>query len=150
MIPVRGSLTDRTRKVLDIAHDLAMRLGHEAVLPEHIAIGLLREGEGVAFAVLFNRGVPLEPLERELEAYLSRAAFPGGKEVGEVAWAPASLRALEQLSMESKDLGHPYIGTEHLLLALLRDTSGVPAQVLRRYGLGVDDARAEVLKVLTF
>lgn len=149
MIPVlAGNVTDRTRKVLGIAHDFAAHLGHEAVLPEHIAIGLLREGEGVAVAALLNRNVPIDTLERELEAQLSPSGSLG-EEARELSWAPASTRVLEQAGVESRDLGHPYMGTEHLLLALLRDPAGAPARVLARYGLGLDDARTEVVKVLT-
>jgi ATP-dependent Clp protease ATP-binding subunit ClpC len=148
MIPdLRGNVTDRVRKVLGIAHDLAVHLGHEVVSPEHIAIGLLREGEGVAAAVLINRRVPFDTLEREIEAHLSVTGSPG-EPVTELSWAPASTRVLEQARVESSDLAHEYIGTEHLLLALLRDADGAASQVLAQYGLGLDEARTEVLRVL--
>jgi ATP-dependent Clp protease ATP-binding subunit ClpC len=149
MIPaLPGNVTDRTRKVLRIAHDLATHLGHDDVSPEHIAIALLREGAGVAVAVLLNWGVPIDSLERELEAQLSPSGSLG-EEAREISWTPASTRVLDQARVESLDLGHPYIGTEHLFLGLLRDSAGAPARVLARYGLGLHDARTGVMKVLT-
>ena len=126
--------TERARKVLVLAKEEARRFNHDYIGTEHILLGLIREGEGVACAVLQNLGIDLNRLRRELERLIS----PGGITMvrGDLPFTPRAKKALELAAEEARNLGHNYIGTEHILLGLLREEEGLAAQVL--YGLGVD------------
>ncbi|OQX82089.1 MAG: hypothetical protein B6D56_00785 [Candidatus Omnitrophica bacterium 4484_70.1] len=126
--------TERARKVLVLAKEEARRFNHDYIGTEHILLGLIREGEGVACAVLQNLGVDLNRLRRELERLIS----PGSIATigGDLPFTPRAKKALELAAEEARNLGHNYIGTEHILLGLLREEEGLAAQVL--YSLGVD------------
>lgn len=145
-MPRRPYVTTRTHEVFAIAHDLAERLGHDDVTPVHIALGLIREGRSVAVGALFNRGVPLDVLDRELEAHLPPPGTPRVP-ARERSWTPSDERVLEQATVEARELGKEYFGCEHVLLAFLRDATSAPAQVLAHHGVRFDDARTEVLRI---
>jgi len=138
--------TERARKVLVLAKEEARRFNHDYIGTEHILLGLLREGEGVACAVLQNLGIDLNRLRKELERLIS----PGSIATigGDLPFTPRAKKALELAAEEARNLGHNYIGTEHILLGLLREEEGLAAQVL--YGMGVDleKVREEIASLL--
>ena len=145
-IPV-AKFTDRTRTVLLWAHESAVELGNTAISPAHMILGILREGDGVAAAVLTNRGVPFAALEGELREQLSGLERPVA-EKSEVTWGADSVSVLEQAVAEAREMSHYYLGTEHVLLGLLRDSGSMTGRVLARYGMRWEDAHAEVVKLL--
>src|SRR5437870_1193643 len=122
------NFTDRVRKVLQMAREEAARLHHEYVGTEHILLGLIREGEGVAAAVLTNLNVDLEEIQQKIEETVKKV--------------------LELAMSEARELNHSYVGTEHLLLGLLREEKGIAAQVLTDAGVNLEQARAETLRLL--
>lgn len=147
VIPSHPGLTTRAREVMALAHALADQRGDADLTPSHVALGLLEEGENVAVYVLSTRGIPLDALAHDLRAALptpgaSRPVLPGRR------WLPAADAFVAQGKREAHELDTPYYGAEHLLLALLREPMGAPARVLARYGVGFEDARADVRRVL--
>ena len=145
-LPMRPNLTNRAHKALALAHDLADRLGHDDVTPLHLALGVVREHRNVGVGALFNRGVPLDVLERELEERLPPPGTPRTPPP-EREWTPSDEDVIDQATIEARELGTSFYGCEHLLLVSLRDETGAPAQVLARHGLAYEDMRAEVLSI---
>ncbi|HEY4321154.1 MAG TPA: ATP-dependent Clp protease ATP-binding subunit [Gemmatimonadales bacterium] len=141
------NFTDRVRKVLQMAREEAARLHHEYVGTEHILLGLIREGEGVAAAVLTNLGVELEDIQQKIEETVKKgkAAAAAGPEL---PYTSRAKKVLELAMMEARELNHSYVGTEHLLLGLLREEKGIAAQVLTDAGVTLEQARAETLRLL--
>ncbi len=141
------NFTDRVRKVLQMAREEAARLHHEYVGTEHILLGLIREGEGVAAAVLTNLGVELEEVQQKIEETVKKgkAAAAAGPEL---PYTSRAKKVLELAMMEARELNHSYVGTEHLLLGLLREEKGIAAQVLADAGITLEQARAETLRLL--
>ncbi len=140
------NFTERVRKVLSMARQEAIRLQHDYVGTEHVLLGLIREGEGVATRVLGNLNVDLDQIhERVDESVRSGKATIA---LGELPYTNPAKKVLEFAMAEARELNHSYVGTEHLLLGLLRESNGVAAQVLNSLGVTIDDARAETLKVL--
>jgi len=131
--------TERARKVLVLAKEEARRFNHDYIGTEHILLGLIREGEGVACAVLQNSGIDLERLRAEIEKLI--AAGSVGSVLGDIPFTPRAKKALELAAEEARSLGHNYIGTEHILLGLLREEEGIASQVL--FSLGVDLKRVK-------
>jgi ATP-dependent Clp protease ATP-binding subunit ClpA len=146
-MPTRLGVTMRTQKVFAIAHDLADRFGCTEVTQLQLLLAIVREGQSPAVVVLYNLKVRLDTLERELEAELPA---PQNVPVAahELTWTAGDEEMLERAEREARELGHPYQGCEHLLLAFLRDDPSTPAKVLARHGIRFDNARAEVLRVL--
>jgi ATP-dependent Clp protease ATP-binding subunit ClpC len=144
----RAGLSERARVVVRRARASAARLGHDAVTPLHLALGLLEEGRGVAAAVLERRGITLDDLARELAGALpappARPARGAHRPLTEAAEA-----VLARAGAEARSLGHGYVATEHLLLALLRAADTIPAQALARRGVRYADARAQVQALLS-
>ena len=140
-------LTERARDVLARAHDLADRRGDADLTAAHVALGLLAEGQSVAVYVLSARGVPLNALARELTAALPAPGPPRAAPAIR-GWTPADEAFAAQARREASELDTPYYGAEHLLLALLRDRTAAAAQVLARFGVGFEDAREDVRRVL--
>ena len=134
------NFTDRVRKVLAMAREEAVRLQHDYVGTEHILLGLIREGEGVAAEVLRNLAADLDDLLRLVEENLraGKATTP----IGELPYTTRAKKVLEYAMAESRELNHSYVGTEHLLLGLLREEKGLAARVLGELGIGLDEARA--------
>lgn len=137
--------TERARAVLTLAQEEAQRFNHNYIGPEHLLLGMVREGEGVAAKVLANLGVELSSVREAVEDILDRGET---QPVGEIGLTPRSKKVIELSVDEARRLGHHYIGTEHLLLGILRQDSGIAAGVLERLGVNLDQARAEVLKIL--
>ncbi|MGH7458078.1 MAG: ATP-dependent Clp protease ATP-binding subunit [Longimicrobiaceae bacterium] len=140
------NFTDRVRKVLAMAREEAIRLQHDYVGTEHILLGLIREGEGVAAAVLTNLAVDLEQIQQKVEESVRRGKATIA--LGELPYTSRAKKVLEFAMAEARELSHSYVGTEHLLLGLLREEKGIAAEVLGQLGITLEDARQETLKLL--
>ena len=140
------NFTDRVRKVLAMAREEAIRLQHDYVGTEHILLGLIREGEGVAAAVLTNLDIDLEQIHERVEESVRKGKATIA--LGELPYTSRAKKVLEFAMAEARDFNHSYVGTEHLLLGLLREEKGIAAQVLNSLGVTLDEARGETLKVL--
>ncbi|MGE7545337.1 MULTISPECIES: ATP-dependent Clp protease ATP-binding subunit [Sporosarcina] len=137
--------TQRAQKVLQLAQEEAIRLKHESIGTEHILLGLIREGGGIAAKALDAISVNADTIEREVEALVG----VGSKDVGPIVhYTPRAKRVIELSVDESRKLGHSYIGTEHILLALIREGEGVAARVLNNAGVSLNKARQQVLQLL--
>jgi ATP-dependent Clp protease ATP-binding subunit ClpC len=140
------NFTDRVRKVLAMAREEAIRLQHDYVGTEHILLGLIREGEGVAAAVLTNLSVDLDQIHERVEESVRKGKATIA--LGELPYTSRAKKVLEFAMAEARDFSHSYVGTEHLLLGLLREEKGIAAQVLNSLDVTLEEARAETLKVL--
>ncbi|MBI4617373.1 MAG: ATP-dependent Clp protease ATP-binding subunit, partial [Planctomycetes bacterium] len=138
--------TDRARKVMTLARQEAQRLNHEYIGTEHILLGLVQEGSGVAANVLKNRGVELRKIRMEVEKLVQSGS--NMVQMGQLPFTPRAKKVLEFGLEEATNLGHNYIGTEHLLLGLLRENESVAAQVLMNLDLKLEEVREEVLEFL--
>ena len=138
--------TDRCRKVMALANQEAHRLSHDCIGTEHILLGLIKEGSGVGANVLKNLGVDLAEIRTEVGKIVKR----GEEEivVGKLPQTPQAKKVIEYAIQEARGLNHNYIGTEHLLLGLLRVEGDVAAQVLTNLGLRLEGVRKEVLGLL--
>src|SRR5215203_2108493 len=140
--------TDRARKVMQLANQEAQRFNHEYIGTEHVLLGLVKEGSGVAANVLKNLDIDLRKIRLEVEKIVQHG--PGGEQVvmGRLPHTPRAKKVIEYSIEEARNLNHNYVGTEHLLLGLLREQEGVAAQVLMNLGLKLEDVREEVLNLL--
>src|SRR5438093_795050 len=138
--------TDRARKVLTLAQDEAQRFNHNYIGTEHLLLGLVREGEGVAARVLENMNVELSKVRTAVEFIIGRGDRPV---VGEVGLTPRAKRVIELAIDEARRLGHNSSGTKHLLLGLVREGEGIAAGVLESLGVNLDTVRHEVIRVLS-
>jgi len=136
-------LTDRARKVMALANQEAQRFNHEYIGTEHILLGLVKEGSGVGANVLKNLGIDLRKVRLEVEKLVKSG--PEMVTMGKLPQTPRAKKVVEYAIEEARNLNHNYVGTEHLLLGLLREQDGVAAQVLLNLGLKLDDVREEVL-----
>ena len=138
--------TERARRVLTLAQEEAQHFSHSYIGTEHILLGLVREEEGVAARVLVNLGVALSKVRSAVEFIIGRGEKPGSEEIG---LSPRAKRVIELAIDEARHLGHNYIGTEHLLLGLLREGEGIAASVLDSFGITLERGRAEAVHVLS-
>ncbi|MFZ4576208.1 MAG: Clp protease N-terminal domain-containing protein, partial [Phycisphaerales bacterium] len=138
--------TDRARKVMALANQEAQRLNHEYIGTEHILLGLVKEGSGVGANVLKNLEVDLRKVRLEVEKLVK--AGPEMVTMGKLPQTPRAKKVIEYAIEEARNLNHNYVGTEHLLLGLLREHDGVAAQVLMNLGLKLEEVREEVLNLL--
>ncbi len=139
--------TDRARRVVVLAQDEARMLNHNYIGTEHILLGLIHEGEGVAAKALESLGIGLDAVRQQVEETIGRGQAPPGE--GHIPFTPRSKKVLELSLREALDLGHTYIGTEHILLGLIREGEGVAAQVLVGLGVDLNRARQQVIQLLT-
>jgi ATP-dependent Clp protease ATP-binding subunit ClpA len=137
--------TDRARRVVVLAQEEARRLDHNYIGTEHLLLGLIHEGEGVAANALKSLGISLAPVRQQVEEIIGR-----GQEApqGHIPFTPPAKKVLELSLRESKQLGHNYIGTEHILLGLIREGNGVAAQVLVKLGADQNRVRQQVTQLL--
>jgi ATP-dependent Clp protease ATP-binding subunit ClpA len=137
--------TDRARRVIVLAQEEARMLDHNYIGTEHLLLGLIHEGQGVAARALESLGVSLEAVRRNVEEMIGR-----GQETltGHIPFTPRAKKVLELSLRESQQLGHDYIGTEHILLGLIREGEGVAAQVLVTLGADLSRVRQQVLQLL--
>ena len=138
--------TERVRRVMHFAREEAGRLQHDYIGTEHLLLGLLREGEGVAAVVLMNIGLDIEQVRRAVEEAVPPSG--GTLTIGDLPFNAGAKRALELAIEEAKELGHNYIGTEHLLLGLLREGDGIAAKALMRLGVALERLREATLELL--
>jgi ATP-dependent Clp protease ATP-binding subunit ClpC len=138
--------TDRARKVMQLANQEAQRFNHEYIGTEHILLGLIKEGSGVAANVLKNLDVDLRKIRLEVEKLVQSG--PDMVTMGKLPQTPRAKKVIEYSMEEARNLNHNYVGTEHILLGLLREQEGVAAQVLMNLGLKLEEVREEVLNLL--
>ncbi|MGG1519870.1 ATP-dependent protease ATP-binding subunit ClpC [Paenibacillus oryzisoli] len=139
-----GRFTERAQKVLSLAQEEAVRLGHNNIGTEHILLGLIREGEGIAAKALVALGLGLEKIQDEVESLIGR----GQEQPTNIAYTPRAKKVIELSMDEARKLGHTYVGTEHILLGLIREGEGVAARVLNNLGVSLNKARQQVLQLL--
>ncbi|HEY0829315.1 MAG TPA: ATP-dependent protease ATP-binding subunit ClpC [Bacilli bacterium] len=139
-----GRFTERAQKVLALAQEEAVRLGHNNIGTEHILLGLIREGEGIAAKALIALGLGLEKIQDEVESLIGR----GQEQPSNIAYTPRAKKVIELSMDEARKLGHTYVGTEHILLGLIREGEGVAARVLNNLGVSLNKARQQVLQLL--
>jgi len=140
------NFTERVRKVLAMAREESARLNHEYVGTEHILLGLLREGEGVAATILQNLSVDADEVERVINEVVKKGT-PTHRGP-DLPYTSRAKKVLELAMAEAREVNHSYVGTEHLLLGLLREEKGIAAQVLHDAGLTMANAREEMLRIL--
>jgi len=143
---MQDRFTDRVRKVIYYARDEAARLQHDYIGTEHLLLGIVREGEGIAAKVLAKLELDFEQIQQAVENMVKSTG--GTLTIGEIPFTPRAKRVLELAIEEARLLGHNYVGTEHLLLGLIREGEGVAAQVLAELGVDRKRVREEVLKLL--
>jgi len=143
---MHDKFTERVRKVIYLAREEAARLQHDYIGTEHLLLGVIREGEGIAATVLHNLGVDLDHIRQAVENMVSSSG--GTMTIGEIPFTPRAKRVLELAVEEARSLGHNYVGTEHLLLGLIREGEGVAAKVLLELGVDRKRVREETLKLL--
>ena len=139
-----GRFTERAQKVLALAQEEAIRLGHNNIGTEHILLGLVREGEGIAAKALYALGLSSEKIQKEVEDLIGR----GQDTPGSIHYTPRAKKVTELSMDEARKLGHSYVGTEHILLGLIREGEGVAARVLNNLGVSLNKARQQVLQLL--
>ncbi|MDP4086519.1 MAG: ATP-dependent protease ATP-binding subunit ClpC [Bacillota bacterium] len=139
-----GRFTERAQKVLALAQEEAIRLGHTNIGTEHVLLGLVREGEGIAAKALNGLGLGAEKIQNEVEALIGK-----GQETPQIVhYTPRAKKVIELSMDEARKLGHSYVGTEHILLGLIREGEGVAARVLNNLGVSLNKARQQVLQLL--
>ncbi len=139
-----GRFTERAQKVLALAQEEAIRLGHNNIGTEHVLLGLIREGEGIAAKALLGLGLGSDKIQSEVETLIGK-----GKEGAKtVHYTPRAKKVIELSMDEARKLGHSYVGTEHILLGLIREGEGVAARVLNNLGVSLNKARQQVLQLL--
>ncbi|AZU59882.1 ATP-dependent protease ATP-binding subunit ClpC [Neobacillus mesonae] len=139
-----GRFTERAQKVLALAQEEAIRLGHNNIGTEHILLGLIREGEGIAAKALYGLGLGSDKIQKEVENLIGK-----GQESSQIIhYTPRAKKVIELSMDEARKLGHSYVGTEHILLGLIREGEGVAARVLNNLGVSLNKARQQVLQLL--
>ena len=138
--------TERARKVIILAREEAIRLGHNFVGTEHLLLGLIREGDGLAVAILKKLNVSISALKAEIEKVV--AVGTEFSPAGEIPFTPQAKKVLEYAISEARSLSHNYIGTEHLLLGLIREGEGIASLVLRDFGVSVAAAKSQAQELL--
>ncbi len=145
---MRERFTDRARQVIVLAQEEARMLDHNYVGTEHILLGLLRESEGIAAKALTSRGISLDAVRQQVEEIIGRGSQPPSAS-GHIPFTPRAKKVLELSLREALQLGHDYIGTEHILLGLIREGDGVAAHILDESGVDLNQARQQVIGLLT-
>jgi ATP-dependent Clp protease ATP-binding subunit ClpC len=138
--------TDRARRVVVMAQEEARMLNHTYVGTEHILLGLLREGEGLAAKALESLGISLDTVRQQVEEIIGHGEHTPP---GHIPFTPRAKKVLELSLAESVQLGHEYVGTEHILLGLISEGDGVAAQVLVKRGADLDRVRQQVIQILS-
>ena len=142
-----NNFTPRAQQVLAHARREADRFNHHYIGTEHLLLGLLKLGKGVAVTILENLGVELTAVRKQVEEQIGRGTEPQAE--GNIPYTPRVRKVLAMANREAQELNHTYVGTEHLLLGLIRDGDGVAGQILRHFGVDLEQARRELLDVLT-
>ena len=141
-----SNFTPRAQQVLALARKEADRFNHNVIGTEHLLLGLIKLGQGVAVNVLQKMGLDLETVRMEVEKQVGTG--PDQKMIGNIPYTPRVKKVLDLAKREAKNLNHTYIGTEHILLGLLREGDGVAARILRSLDVDIEQTRQEILKEL--
>src|SRR3974377_2026399 len=141
-----NNFTPRAQQVLALARKEADRFNHNFVGTEHLLLGLIKLGQGVAVNVLQKMGLDLETVRMEVEKQVGTG--PDQKMIGNIPYTPRVKKVLALAAKEAKALNHTYVGTEHILLGLLREGDGVAARVLKNLDVDIEQTRQEILKEL--
>jgi len=139
-----GRFTERAQKVLALSQEEAIRLGHHNIGTEHILLGLVREGEGIAAKALKELGLEVRKIQSEVEKLIGK----GNQPMKSIHYTPRAKKVVELSQDEARKLGHSYVGTEHILLGLIREGEGVAARVLHNLDVSLNKARQQVLQLL--
>ncbi|GGJ93341.1 negative regulator of genetic competence ClpC/MecB [Lentibacillus kapialis] len=139
-----GRFTERAQKVLALSQEEAVRLGHNNIGTEHILLGLVREGNGIAAKALEALGLEVTKIQQEVEKLIGTGKQP----MQTIHYTPRAKKVVELSQDEARKLGHSYVGTEHILLGLIREGEGVAARVLNNLGVSLNKARQQVLQLL--
>jgi ATP-dependent Clp protease ATP-binding subunit ClpC len=139
-----GRFTERAQKVLALSQEEAIRLGHTNIGTEHILLGLIKEGDGIAAKALTSLGLKFEDIQEEVELLIGT----GQKQSQTIHYTPRAKKVIELSMDEARKLGHSYVGTEHILLGLIREDEGVASRVLRNLDVSLNRARQQVLQLL--
>jgi len=139
-----GRFTERAQKVLALSQEEAIRLGHHNIGTEHILLGLIREGEGIAAKALHALNLEKDKIQEEVEALIG----VGSQTSQALHYTPRAKKVIELSMDEARKLGHTYVGTEHILLGLIREGEGIAARVLNNLGVSLNRARQQVLQLL--
>jgi ATP-dependent Clp protease ATP-binding subunit ClpC len=137
--------TERARKVFSLAQEEAQRFQHNYIGTEHLLLGLVREEEGVAARVLHKLDIELQDVRDSVESIIGRGNRIVG---GEIGLTPRAKKAIELAVDEARNMNHHYIGTEHLLLGLVREEEGIAAGVLKSMGVTLEEARRQTILIL--
>ncbi|HEX6988997.1 MAG TPA: Clp protease N-terminal domain-containing protein, partial [Bacillota bacterium] len=141
-----GRYSERAQRVIVLAQEEARRLNYNYVGTEHLLLGLIREGTGIAAKALQSLGINLEQVRAEIEKVIGRGNAPMS---GEIGYTPRAKKVVMELAPEeARLLGHNYVGTEHILLGLIREGEGVAARVLENMGADLEKVRQQVIKLL--
>ncbi|AYK06228.1 ATP-dependent Clp protease ATP-binding subunit [Brevibacillus sp. 7WMA2] len=144
-----GRFTERAQKVLALALEEAVRLGHKDIGTEHVLLGLIREGEGIAAKALQALGLGLDKIQNEVESLIGRAPEqPANTTNYTPNYTPRAKKVIELSMDEARKLGHTYVGTEHILLGLIREGEGIAARIMNNLGISLNKARQQVLQLL--
>ena len=143
-----NNFTPRAQQVLAHARREADRFNHHYIGTEHLLLGLLKLGKGVAVTILENLGVELNAVRQQVEQQIGRGTEPQAE--GNIPYTPRVRKVLALANREAQELNHTYVGTEHLLLGLIRDGDGVAGQILRHFGVDLEQARRELLEETGF
>jgi len=137
--------TEKAKKVVMIAQEEAINLNHDYIGSEHILIGLLKEEEGVASLVLKQLGLNVDKVTEEVERLVGKGEY---QQIGEIAFTPRAKKILELASQEASQLKNNYIDTEHILLGLIKEGSGVAVRILSDLGVNLDNVYSEIMKLI--
>jgi len=144
---MNNMFTDRVKKVLQFAREESSRLGHDYIGTEHLLLGLVKEGQGVAVAVLSNMGIQLDALKKSIEDAVQTSS--NAMMLSDVPFTPMAKQVLEIAAQEAREMNNNYIGTEHLLLALTKNKNGIAAQILSVFGTDYKAVKEEVMSILS-
>tara|TARA_B100001778_G_scaffold334986_1_gene350440 strand:+ start:12208 stop:12804 length:597 start_codon:yes stop_codon:yes gene_type:complete len=139
--------TDRARHVMAIANQEAQRFNHEYIGTEHILLGVCREGSGVGAHVLKSRGIQYQRLRVEIEKIITKGPEEN-RQLGHIGQTPRAKKVIEFAVKNARELGHDYVGTEHILLGLIDEKDGVAGQIILNMGLTHETARADIMNLL--
>ncbi|WP_126429270.1 ATP-dependent Clp protease ATP-binding subunit [Brevibacillus marinus] len=143
-----GRFTERAQKVLALALEEAVRLGHKDIGTEHVLLGLIREGEGIAAKALQSLGLGLDRIQNEVESLIGRGSEQPTAGSYTPNYTPRAKKVIELSMDEARKLGHTYVGTEHILLGLIREGEGIAARIMNNLGVSLNKARQQVLQLL--
>ena len=136
--------TNRAKKSIEIADDISLELGHNYIGTEHMLYGLIKEGEGIASKVLTNKGITEEKVEKKIEEMLGK-----GKEIKQsLGFTPRAKRVLENAFLEARKIGYNFIGTEHLLLAILKEKDCIATRIITELNVEISKIYNEIANVI--